>query len=374
MYKTFVFALAAISFSCASTTSEINDVGVPANYVIDLEGAIEENDLEVGTISLTPLTQPLDFDGFSDHLKLKVWGNIFYVFDIRQQFLMVYDSLGHHLQKIGGKGNGPNELNRVIDFAVGADEVAFLKPAGNNMILNHFGKDGKHIRNDNIPVSAVSLGRFDSGDYVVFTGWNNQAVPDKLYRIDQASANFTTFFPHEFDEPKISIGDSDNFTNLNDRLYFLESLKPEIFQIREQNELELFAYIDLGDLDINNDFWSMEPMKAAEMLMKSAFFHCRYFWVTEDFIILEGFVNNGNGKGQVFLTVHQIHSGVSKAKALEPGSIDQLLMNIFYIEDNYIYSLGDGYAIKTLGLEEEIDADIIISDTTYYIVKSEIKF
>ncbi len=371
MNKTFLFSVIALVFSCSSTTSEIKNLKVAENYIVHLGEAISENDLEIKIVDLTPLSQA-GFDGFSDNLRLLFEGDNFYVFDKEQQFLMVYDSLGYNLQKIGGKGKGPNELSRAIDFAVSADEVVFLKRAGNNMILNHFGKDGNHIRNENIPVSAVSLGRFASGDYVVFTGWNNQTMPDKLCRIDHSSGDFTTFFPHEFEEPKIPVGGGDNFTYSNRGVFFMESLKSEIFQIGEQNELKLFSYIDLGDLDINNDFWSMEPMKAAEMLMKNGFYHCRYFWVTEDFIILEGVLNKDNGR--VFLTAHQISNGVTKAKEIEPGSVDQLLLDIFHVEDNHIYSLGDGYAIKELGLEQELDIDMNVSDTMYYLVKSELRF
>ncbi|MEQ9220513.1 MAG: 6-bladed beta-propeller [Cyclobacteriaceae bacterium] len=363
-----------MSFSCSSINSEVKNVGVPENYVIDLEEAIEENDLEIEPVTLTPLSQPLDFNGFSDHLKLEVRENIFYVFDIKQQFLMVYDSLGNAIQKIGNKGRGPGEFSGVIDYAVSKDEVVFLKKAGNNLILITFDKAGNYMREEKIPVSGMSLARFGSGDHLVFTGWNNKIVPNKLYRIDHVTRELTGFFPHEFEEPKIPI-EGDTFTGNNGSIYFLETLKPEIFKVTENNELKLYAYIDQGDFEIDTDFWSMEPMKAMESLIKKGFYHCGYFWITEDLIGLEGWVTKDNGESQdIFLAIHQINTGITKAKILKLGTIDQLLLDIFQINDSRLYSLGDGYAIKELELEHALDIDVEVSDTTYYLVKSELRF
>ncbi len=368
-----IVALCHCCTPTTSTTSEVIDVKVSENYVIDLDGAVEEDDLEIEIVSLTPLVQPVGFIGFSDHLQCKVVDDDYYVFDIGQQTLIVYDSLGNVLHKIGENGRGPGELNNVIDFTVNRNEVVFLKRAGNNSVLIVFDRDGNYIRDDLIPLSGTSLARFDSGDHLVFTGWNNSVLSNKLYRIEHANGELTGFFPHEFEEPKMNMED-DTFTDFNDTIYFMETLKPEIFQVTESNELKLFAYINYGDFAVDNDFWSKRTINAMEYLVKKGFYQCIYFWITEDLVALEGYISKNNEASQdVFLAMHHISNGTTKAKKFTPSTIDQLLMDIFQIKENHLYSLGDGAAIKTLGLEQELDVDLTVSETTYYLVKSELK-
>lgn len=370
-----IILFSVLIFSCSSKSSKLDsDYGkLDGNHVIDFKGSFLDNDLDIKPISLTALAQPNMFKGFSENIKLQERDNIFYVFDLEQQFLIKFDSLGNMLGQIGKKGRGPAELLGVIDFAVRDDEVCFLRRAGNKVVFLVFDLEGNYLYNKEAPSSGISFAQYASGDYIIFTGWNSKEVPNKLMRVNPSTGEFINFFPHEFDEPKISMSGDDNFTNLNGDIYFNETLKPEIFRVTEASELELFAFIDMGDLAVDNEFWSLPPFPAAETLFDQAFYRRRYFWITEDKVIMEGVVSKDNGENQnIVLTVHQTNNGITKTKILERDTIDELFLNIFTINKNHMYSLADGYVIEQLNLEK--DLGVSISDSAYYLVKSEIKF
>lgn len=368
-YINFIFVL--ITFGCDSNMAKNSfEDEVSSSSVVHLIKSTTDNELEIKVKRIIPLNIPNGFKGFSENVNLKLIGNLFYVFDQEYQSLYVFDSLGNYLNQIGQLGGGPGELSKAIDFSIEGYKISFLTQAGDQAIISVFDTNGDYLESYKINSPVISFAQFAENDFLFFTGWNYHTIPFKLLRCKLDLDLDTGFFKHEFKEPKIPMEDY-TFVKTDSIIYFNETLSPYIYKITKHNKVEKFATIDLGKYQLSKEYWDLSASEAGEMLYNHGFYQSRYFWIDGDRIIFEGNVVENNGNDQsIYMTLYDQSSGLTKSKLIRLGTIDELYLYIFGIRDKVIYSLGDGYIIKTLSIEDQLPG-YTVSESGYYILESE---
>lgn len=189
----------------------------------------------------------------SPALELKVYNDIFYIFDDEQMLIMTFDIYGKHLSTIDLQGNGLGEYTELYDFSFNqfTGNLELLDP---HLGINIYNKDNyKFIRRINKPTNFPIIHRFcpinpseylflcesKDGNKMVIYNFEKNKITSELYDIPEFLL-FKTFYHHVYSP----------FYVFADKVHFVQAYDGKVF-ILEKNKLSEKYYWDFGANNFN---------------------------------------------------------------------------------------------------------------------------
>ncbi|TCS84253.1 6-bladed beta-propeller protein [Anseongella ginsenosidimutans] len=128
--------------------------------------------------------------------KLMVSNNIIFIHDDVTDSMFLYDMEGNLITRIKGKGKGPNEYAKIVDFTVDWDRnrIVILDNITRKIILYDF--NGHVIGNKKLHLFSDRITYLGNDKYAFYNDYNSAATDNYLLRItDLSQKGVLSFFP-----------------------------------------------------------------------------------------------------------------------------------------------------------------------------------
>lgn len=281
-------ALSAVAISCSSPQSDIEfRKGSSINPFLEY----------VSSVSLVPLeTDSLHILG--NNPELMISGTDFILTDAQNGSIYRYSNTGQFLNKIGGKGNGPEEYLMIVNTQLANDEIiVFSKP---DKILK-YNPDGSFVTS----MSSKNLGLqsycIDNG-ILSYNGYGS-GLPDRL--IYAKDGNTTGFL--KSDEKVFGLaGGSPVFTDLpNGDVAVIDSYSPTI-QRYSKGKVNPYCSVDFGGISIPESFFKYDDaMKAMDFLLSREFAIIKRYFEGPSYKFLSIFTQKRDKANEYYGISHQ---------------------------------------------------------------------
>lgn len=369
--KYLVLIIVVLLVSCGKKSQSEIDRSKSLN--VNLIDSKDKNQLELNIVDLKPLQMNEEFDGFSGHLRIKSYQDLFFVFDLDFQQLYCFDSNGNLRYSIGGRGKGANELINAIDFTFLNGEISFLISTGSNSFIAKFDTLNNKISTSKIDYSTSAFEQINYNEYLLYTGWNNERVPFRLLKWNrELEQDQSTFFYHEYSQPKVPL-EAYSLEKEGENIFFFDPMTPFIYQINSNMDVIPFVTFNLGTYELDDEYWELSAASAQEIIFKHGFYACKYFLMSGNYLVMLGDFVGDNGNLQEYVLTHiNYKQNEIKSRVLQQGTIDEVLINVFSLKNNQFISLGDGYTMNHINGDYEELSQFDILDDRYYLVYSEI--
>lgn len=199
--------------------------------------------------------------------RVQIVGNRIIVYDSPNNQMLVFSSEGNFINRIGRKGQGPNEYTGIHDFFIKTDKV-YIYDFNQGKILE-YDLDGRHL--SSVSLSGIShidkIIPLDEGGYITLNTYSNASECPKFSWLD--------------DEYKVKLksgvqrlnGSSLNnvFCNKGDSLIYWEMMNDTIFSLKNGDVIPLYR-IDfsryslpeyLDDINQKIDYYSKNSSTTA---------------------------------------------------------------------------------------------------------------
>lgn len=339
---------------------------------IELADSKSKDQLELNITDLKPIRMDSAFKGFSQRLRVKEIDGWYFVFDLEFQQLYCIDSDGNLKYTVGGLGSGPNELSGVIDFGYLNGQISFLIQAGDQTKIAQFDTLGNELFRAEIDYPVSAFEQFGQDEYLLYTGWSNKATPYRLLKWDIQTDEDTLFYPHDHSQQKVPLEAYSLLKNERGILFF-DPLTPFVHQINSDLSISPSITFDLGKYRLDDDYWDLSVDEAIEALFGNGFYSCTYYVRSENFLAMLGtFVEEGGSEQDRTLSIYNYKNNTIETRVLQPGTLDELVLNVFSVADKQMVSLGDGYVLKHLDEGAELLEKFNVSGEDYYLVYAEV--
>ena len=188
---------------------------------------------------------------------LKIVDNRIFILDIRLRKLVVFDSTGTGLGKVGNQGQGPEEYLRIHDFCVSDEGDIYLRDGTrNNVKLYSFDKDFRFVSAKPLPFSVNHVHKLVNDKFIfALHSWNkgNNAstqivITDEEFNTEKSFLQFD----ENIDENMV-IGTS-TFASSADRILYHKSINNFVYEFSNEGEPLKTYFFDFGNKDVpNND-------------------------------------------------------------------------------------------------------------------------
>ena len=304
----------------------------------------------------------------TERLMLKFKDSIIYVFDWEQQFLLLFSWEGEFLQQIGGKGEGPGEIDGVSGFDVFGDIITFLRPAGNESIIYRFRDTGEFLEQRKIEVSAGAFIQTGPSSYVFDSGYNVEENDHQLYKYNLNDSSLVGILPHVVTVPKMPMEGSSLTHISSDEYIFWPTYRPTL-NYYVNDKLNHTFDMDYGPYLLGEDFDVMPPMEAAEHAFSNGFYQPSTFISNGDYLLIQGALVKSFDDQGIYITLADLKNNQYDSKKLEQGTFDEALLSFYSFDENYIYSLADGYILEKF----TANSDLGDMKGNYYLVRSKME-
>ncbi|WP_421875131.1 6-bladed beta-propeller [Marinoscillum sp.] len=337
---------------------------------VQLYESLRNNELSLIPKNLTNVSLPDSID-LSGQIIIKHFDSTIYVFDLDQQFLVRLKPTGEFLNIIGKAGEGPQELTRVRDFYVFRERISFLRPSGDVSILKTYSTNGDFIEAQNIPVGTSSFLQLGEDDFIFFTGFNNKEFEYQTYRYQPNRDNLTGVYKHTTDQPKMPLEDYPLIPYLDGFCYW-PTYSSSIHFYDDSLNIDQFISMDYGPLQLKEEFMEKAPMEAANYAFDNGFYESRFYLMNQSKLLFSGTWVKSMNEQYPTLTVVDLENKRCSTLLMKPGTKDEAYAHFYQIDERYVYSFVDGYAL-TDNLKESLlgSSDDLESKSSYYLVKSE---
>lgn len=188
--------------------------------------------------------------------KVKCYANKYYILDITLKKLIVCDSNGNLINKIGVRGNGPEEYLSIIDFDI--DSKGFIYCIDGQL-------DKLFIYNPNytikdvlkLPFEADAIQMMDNGDILFgLSSWNTQKGEGfKIMLTDNKLKTKHVFLPYdEYKDDNYWIS-TYSFTKHGKAIAYNQPIDNNVYMIPSENMDSIQSYLfDFGSRNVVNEY------------------------------------------------------------------------------------------------------------------------
>ena len=258
----FIFALTLVYSSCKNKT--VQQPSGLKTEIIDFSSfkIIETNSFPesiIKNVSYVKLDGSFDDILFREISTLKIANNRIYILDSYLRKLVVFDSSGKGLGKVGSQGQGPGEYLRIHDFCVNDAGDIYLKDGSGGLArackLFAYDKDFNFISVKQLPFSAnyiqhltndkfmFAMNSFNIGDnassQIVIT--NNEFETEKTYL--QFDENIDDNYGF----------DAGTFKSFGDRILYHRTIDNYVHEFSSEGEILKSYFFDFGKKDVPNN-------------------------------------------------------------------------------------------------------------------------
>ena len=263
-------------------------VSAQKSVVINLAKAISESPKEIMLNELASDIRYVPLETTDDCLM----NNEFYIMqytgeDIITSGIFHFDKNGKFLNKIGSKGQGPEEyLQGLFAFGDWKNKLLYVQ---NWTTLTCYGFDGTFVRS--IPTPQLNMGAaglFDE-NHILYSNdiyYADKANPIQLYMVDSQNGKTVSKWRGHLEENKkygMILTSRDFMYNYDNSLFYKPALENVIFKILSPKKRQLVYKFDCSGKDIDVSADEVDPKKRFQFLS--------VYWVKETAQYL--FVNYG---------------------------------------------------------------------------------
>ena len=239
--------------------------------VINLAKAISESPKEIMLNELASDIRYVPLETTDDCLM----NNEFYIMqytgeDIITSGIFHFDKNGKFLNKIGSKGQGPEEyLQDLFAFGDWKNKLLYVQ---NWTTLTCYGFDGTFVRS--IPTPQLNMGAaglFDE-NHILYSNdiyYADKANPIQLYMVDSQNGKTVSKWRGHFEENKkygMILTSRDFMYNYDNSLFYKPALENVIFKILSPKKRQLVYKFDCSGKDIDVSADEVDPKKRFQFL------------------------------------------------------------------------------------------------------------
>lgn len=239
--------------------------------VINLAKAISESPKEIMLNELASDIRYVPLETTDDCLM----NNEFYIMqytgeDIITSGIFHFDKNGKFLNKIGSKGQGPEEyLQDLFAFGDWKNKLLYVQ---NWTTLTCYGFDGTFVRS--IPTPQLNMGAaglFDE-NHILYSNdiyYADKANPIQLYMVDSQNGKTVSKWPGHLEENKkygMILTSRDFMYNYDNSLFYKPALENVIFKILSPKKRQLVYKFDCSGKDIDVSADEVDPKKRFQFL------------------------------------------------------------------------------------------------------------
>lgn len=239
--------------------------------VINLAKAISESPKEIMLNELASDIRYVPLETTDDCLM----NNEFYIMqytgeDIITSGIFHFDKNGKFLNKIGSKGQGPEEyLQGLFAFGDWKNKLLYVQ---NWTTLTCYGFDGTFVRS--VPTSQLNMGAaglFDE-NHILYSNdiyYADKANPIQLYMVDSQNGKTVSKWRGHLEENKkygMILTSRDFMYNYDNSLFYKPALENVIFKILSPKKRQLVYKFDCSGKDIDVSADEVDPKKRFQFL------------------------------------------------------------------------------------------------------------
>ena len=239
--------------------------------VINLAKAISESPKEIMLNELASDIRYVPLETTDDCLM----NNEFYIMqytgeDIITSGIFHFDKNGKFLNKIGSKGQGPEEyLQGLFAFGDWKNKLLYVQ---NWTILTCYGFDGTFVRSVPTPqINMGAAGMFDE-NHILYSNdiyYADKANPIQLYMVDSQNGKTVSKWRGHLEENKkygMILTSRDFMYNYDNSLFYKPALENVIFKILSPKKRQLVYKFDCSGKDIDVSADEVDPKKRFQFL------------------------------------------------------------------------------------------------------------
>jgi hypothetical protein len=253
------FAVCTLACSACSNKTVIRPLDVE-NEIIKLSSfkRIETSSMPE---SIIKNVRYVKLDGSSEDIQfkdihiLKMTNNRIFILDAILRKLVVFDSTGAGLGKVGSRGQGPGEYTRIHDFCVSDAGDVYLKDGtrGRRKLFG-FDKDFKLISEQSLPFGANYVQRLTNNKFLfALSSWNKEnnassqiVITDNRLKTEKSYLQFDDNVDENF---VIGVG---TFTSFGDRILYHRTIDNYVYEFSKEGEPLKSYFFDFGNKDVPN--------------------------------------------------------------------------------------------------------------------------
>jgi len=233
-------------YGCSEKNVSTIDVATATTISIDKakKGNIELNKF-IKNISLIVLQGIANDDFIAEIHSVFNIDNKFFVFDKKKSNIFVFDASGMLINKIGVRGNGPGEYNKISDFSInrGKKEVAVVDENSMAVLTYDFqGNFIKKIKFDSFFPRNIAI----INNNYIFSTYNSNMNFNDLVFTDLTGKILNEEIPYPKDHEYFGFDYTGGINNKSKWPLYQESLSSIIYEIKGNNIIKAKYNIDLG--------------------------------------------------------------------------------------------------------------------------------
>lgn len=278
-----VIAFVCLFFACTKQKSDTLD---PSILQVDLDEIprIQKSELEI--MDFIPMETTSE-NLMGTDLRIRSSNDYYFVFDEAvQDCVHQFLRNGKYLGRRAIVGEGPNTINRLVDFFVSADgTLEVLNSNGDQAEIYRIVIDNSIepiLKVDYIPSSFTKL---SSGEYLFYGSYNFPFVSHRLIRTDSTGALLERYLSNEYTNEMLPMSERNFFESISG-LRIIETFNKVGYQFSE-NELESVISVDFGNYSIPSKFWELNLLEGGfELLQENGFANLNGLFESEDIVLI----------------------------------------------------------------------------------------
>ena len=210
----------------------------------------------IKNVSYVKLDGSSDDIQFRDVTILKIINNRIFIMDFLLRKLVVFDSTGAGIGKVGSRGQGPVEYLMIHDFCVGdTGDIYIMDSTTGNRKLFVFDKDFKFASVQSLPFSSKHIHRLVNDKFLFalnsFNEENNAStqivITDEQLKTEKAYLQFDEYVDNNY-----LIGFS-TFTCVDNKILYHRTIDNFVYEFSNEGEPLKTYFFDFGSRDVPNN-------------------------------------------------------------------------------------------------------------------------
>ena len=328
-------------------------------------------------ITLISLETSPDFliGGFPD---LEIYNDDFFIIDSRaEQTIYRYSKKGNFLNRIGGRGRGPEEYNAIRSVAI-EDNIVYIY-SHPDISEYKYNLDGTFISQHNYDLSEgwTSITPISDG-YLIYRGFG---MGDNVPRFETMDKKFQKTGSYLITNAKvINFGEAVSpFSKHGDYIYTRETYMDTVYAFTPDHVLKPRYVFDMGEYSIPDDFFNFsDAFQAMEYLLKRQFAVVSRYFESDKYVFIEILVQ-GKDIPDFIYGVCRKESGEWRWANFGDPNNSPLSASIRLLKGDKLYCLLDPVKLKNLTQRERssiVNIDLLNStneDDNFIIAEIKLK-
>ncbi|MDO9554762.1 6-bladed beta-propeller [Rhodonellum sp.] len=281
---------------------------------------------------------------------------------------------GESIGYVAVKGEGPGQLDNLLDFTLSNNKIIALSNLGNEINLSTYSSDNTLLSKDRYPINCFTFCINNKEGYWLYSGYNKMAGEFRLLSIDAGGQVINSFLKNDFNENMLPLSESSFFEGDGETL-FRESFKPKVYKMNESGP-ELKYSFSFGELQVPDAYWEMDAMSGFEMINKNGFANIEFVSENSQFVIFDIFIQKENAIWKEIILLNKDTKDVRKLK-VEAEKNGHFLTPIGIENDNLLFISYAPYLVRNkdnLNISNELimTMDAIVEEDNPVIIYAKI--